>query len=314
MKSNNTLRNYKVSRPLFLIAALFLSSLFPLPLFAQQQDDDDVVRVNSDLVLLNITVVDENGKFVHGLKRSDFKVFEDGKEQTIISFGDEVTPFAAAVLLDASGSMEERLTMARGAAVRFLDGLRSDDSASVYRFDTKVEQLQEFSSSRDLPPLAFEIRAKGMTVLNDAILRAANDLALRTEKRRAIVVLSDGADTASKASEGKALDRALAAGATIYAVDMSATPERGPASRDAQATGALKNFSSKSGGRYVGTPGGPSMREAFASIAEELGNQYTIAYRPTNRAHDGRWRAIEIKLSRTQLNARTRKGYRAQKQ
>ncbi|MGB9178388.1 MAG: VWA domain-containing protein, partial [Pyrinomonadaceae bacterium] len=160
----------------------------------------------------------------------------------------------------------------------------------------------------------FEIRAKGMTVLNDAVMSAANDLAGRTEKRRAIVVLSDGADTASKASEGKALDRALAAGVTIYAVDMSATPERGPASRDAHAAGSLKNFTSKSGGRYVGTPGGPAMRDAFAGIAEELGNQYTIAYRPSNRARDGRWRTIEIKLSRPQLSARTRKGYRAQKQ
>lgn len=311
MNSTNRKRNKLL---VFLLAALFLSTLFPSTSFAQQQDDDDVVRVNSDLVLLNVTVVDEQGKFVHGLRRSDFKVFEDGKEQAITVFGDEVTPFAAAVLLDASGSMEERLTMARGAAVRFLDGLRGEDSAAVYRFDSKVEQLQEFSSSRDLPPLAFEIRAKGMTVLNDAVMQAANDLASRTEKRRAIVVLSDGADTASRASEGKALDRALAVGATIYAVDMSALPERGPASRDFQAAGALKNFSSKSGGRYVGTPGGPAMREAFAGIAEELGNQYTIAYRPTNRARDGRWRAIEIKLSRPQLNARTRKGYRAQKQ
>ncbi len=75
----------------------------------------------------------------------------------------------------------------------------------------------------------------------------------------------------------------------------------------------MRVFASKSGGRYVASPGGQAMREAFAGIVEELGQQYTIAYRPTNRARDGRWREIELKLSRPDLNARTRKGYKAPK-
>jgi hypothetical protein len=75
----------------------------------------------------------------------------------------------------------------------------------------------------------------------------------------------------------------------------------------------LKNFAEKSGGRFVATPGGPALRDAFASIAEELGHQYTMAYRPLNSARDGRWRALEVKLSHGDLVARTRKGYRAPK-
>lgn len=278
---------------------------------AQQQDDDDVLRVNTDLVLVNVTVTDASGKYVRGLRGSDFKVMEDGRAQTAASFTAEETPFAAVVLLDFSGSMENRISLARSAAIHFLDGLREDDVAAVYRFDSEVEQLQDFSPSRDLAPVAFGMHAKGMTVLNDAVLRAANDLSRRPEKRRAIVVLSDGFDTKSSASMDKALTAALSAGVTIYTVDMSA-PETSLQAR-AQAAGALQNFAKKSGGRYVATPGGQALREAFSGIVEELSNQYTISYRPANGARDGRWREIEVKLSRPDITARTRKGYRAPK-
>jgi VWFA-related protein len=207
--------------------------------------------------------------------------------------------------------MENRLVLARSAAIRFLDGLRDEDVAAVYRFDSIVEQLQDFSSGRDLAPLAFGIKAKGMTVLNDAIVQAASALAQRSEKRKAILVLSDGLDTFSKATAEKALDSAMGAGASIYTVDMSA--DGGTASRNPQSAMILKNFADKSGARFVATPGGPALREAFASIAEELGHQYTIAYRPLNRAHDGRWRTLEVKVPREDLTIRTRKGYRAPK-
>src|SRR5229473_3116496 len=130
--------------------------------------------------------------FVPWLKRSDFKVFEDGAEQQLASFTAEETPFAAAILLDTSGSMETRLTLGRSAAIRFLDGLRDEDVAAVYTFDTKIEQWRDFSPGRDLPARVYGLHAKTFTALNDAVLRAADDLAKRPEKRRAIVVLSDG--------------------------------------------------------------------------------------------------------------------------
>ncbi|HEX8749081.1 MAG TPA: VWA domain-containing protein, partial [Pyrinomonadaceae bacterium] len=255
------------------------------------------------------TVADAGGKYAHGLKKTDFRLFEDGKEQSISSFSAEETPFAAAVLLDTSGSMESRITLARSAAIRFLDGLRENDVAAVYNFDSKIEQVQEFSSSRDLAPVAFNLRARGMTSLNDAIVKAARDLNARPEKRRAIIVLSDGADNSSSASMDKALANAIAASVTIYTVDMS---QQGSKERQ-MGVGALRNFASKSGGRYVSTPGGQMLREAFASIVEELSNQYTLTYRSTNRARDGRWREVGVRLERQELAARTRKGYRAPK-
>jgi VWFA-related protein len=276
------------------------------------QDDDDVLRVNTDLVVVNVTVTDASGKYARGLRRADFKLKEDGNEQTVSTFSAEETPFAAVVLLDFSGSMENRMSMARSAAIHFLDGLRDEDVAAVYSFDSEIEQIQDFSPSRDLAPIAFGRRAKGMTVLNDAILRAAKDLSTRPEKRRAIVVLSDGYDTRSSASMDKALAAALNSGVTIYTVDMSSIDSSDIQGR-AQAAAALRGFANKSGGRYVATPGGQAMREAFKGIVEELGNQYTLAYQPSNRARDGRWRAIEVKVARPELTARTRKGYRAPK-
>src|ERR1041385_1716530 len=255
--------------------------------------DEDVVRVNTELVVLNATVIGQDGKFLRGLKAGDFHVFEDGVEQKIASFGAEETPFAAAILLDTSGSMESRLTLGRSAAIRFLDGLRDEDVAAVYNFDTKIEQWGDFSPGRDLPQRVYGLKTRTMTALNDAIVRAADDLAKREEKRRAIVVLSDGGENYSHASSDKALDRASAAGATIYGANMS---EEGP-KRDLAGAAILKNLTEKSGGRYIDAPGGLALRDSFASIAEELGHQYTIGYRPTNHAHDGKWRSVQVKLA-----------------
>ena len=276
---------------------------------ANAQDQDDVVRVSTDLVVLNVTVLDKNGKFVTGLKRGDFQISEDGVEQKSAGFSAEETPFAAAILLDTSGSMESRLTLGRSAAIRFLDGLREQDVASIYSFHTKVEQWGDYSPGRDLPPRVYGLKTKTWTALNDAVVRAADDLAKREEKRRAIVVLSDGGENYSSASADKALDRASLAAATIYAVNMS---EQGP-SRNLAGAGTLRNLAEKSGGRYLDTPGGLHLRESFAAFAEELGHQYTIAYRPTNRARDGKWRKVEVKLAKPNVTVRTRKGYRAPK-
>jgi VWFA-related protein len=295
---------------LFLSFSAFALAFLPAtPPVAAQEQDDDVIRISSDLVLLNVTVVDGQGQFVGGLKRSDFTVKENGEPQTLFSFGAEETAFAAAVLLDTSGSMEQRLTLGRSAAIRFLDGLRNEDVAAVYRFDVKVERLQDFTSSRDLVPRAFSVTVGRRTVLNDAIARAADDLAQRPEKRRTVVVLSDGLEEGSSASADKALERALAAGATIYTVNMSSNE----GARELHGAGILKTYAEKSGGLYIPSPGGQALRDSFATVLAELGHQYTIAYRPSNKTRDGKWRAIDVKVSRPGLTVRTRKGYRAPK-
>jgi Ca-activated chloride channel family protein len=294
---------------------LFLSILilfFCLPLIILAQNDDEIIKVDSSIVLMNAVITDSEGKPVGGLKKNQFKIFEDGAEQEISIFETQETPFAAVILLDTSGSMEQRISLARSAAINFLDGLRRDDSAAIYNFDTKVSLIQDFSNSRDVAEKVFDLKAYGYTALNDAVYKAAAELANRPEKRRAIIVLSDGADNKSARSAEKALKAANLAGATVYTVDMSAIDTGG---RDRmQNQGVLKNFAEKTGGIFVPTPGGNALRQAFKNIVAELGVQYTLGYQSSNSKKDGKWRAIEIKVARPNLSIRTRKGYNAEKE
>ena len=274
------------------------------------QGEDETIKVDSSIVILNAAVTDASGKAVRGLDRNKFTILEDGVAMPIKTFDTEDLPFAAAILLDASGSMQDRMSLARAAAIEFLNGLRAGDNAAVYKFDSKVDVLQDFSNSRDLGDRFYDVKADGMTALNDAIFKAAGDLSNRPEKRRAIIVLSDGADTFSKKSSDKALKAAMAANVMIYTVDMS---EKDISGERAQDRGVLKNFAEKSGGRFVETPGGAALRDAFTRIVNELGAQYTLSYQPADTKRDGKWHTIEIRVARPNLTIRTRKGYNAPK-
>ena len=274
------------------------------------QGEDETIKVDSSIVILNAAVTDASGKAVRGLDRSKFTILEDGVAMPIKTFDTEDLPFAAAILLDASGSMQDRMSLARAAAIEFLNGLRAGDNAAVYKFDSKVDVLQDFSNSRDLGDRFYDVKADGMTALNDAIFKAAGDLSNRPEKRRAIIVLSDGADTFSKKSSDKALKAAMAANVMIYTVDMS---EKDISGERVQDRGVLKNFAEKSGGRFVETPGGAALRDAFTRIVNELGTQYTLSYQPADTKRDGKWHTIEIRVARPNLTIRTRKGYNAPK-
>lgn len=296
------------------------NSVFCLLLFAaflffsdtiKAQDDDDVIKIDSSLVVANAIVTDAKGKPVSGLNKTNFRLLVDGAPQEIVSFSTEETPFAAVILMDTSGSMEQRVSLARSAAMQFLDGLRIDDTTAIFNFDSKVSLIQEFSNSRDIVDKVFDLKANGMTVLNDAIYKAAQQLSNRPEKRRAIIVLSDGADTRSGRSADKALKAALETNAVIYTVDMSAIDTGG---RDRmQNQGVLKNFAEKSGGRFIPTPGGIALREAFKNIVAELGKQYTISFQPPESKSDGKWHTIELQTTKPDLTVRTRKGYNSPK-
>ncbi len=291
----------------FLVLFCFFS-----PAAFAQNSEDDTIKVESSIVVLNATVADTKNKIVSGLRQAQFKIFEDGVEQKIEFFEAEETPFAAVILIDTSGSMEQRVSLARSATINFLDGLRTKDVAAIYNFDSKVSLVQDFSNSRDIAPSVFDLKAYGYTVLNDAIVKAAQELSRRPEKRRALIVLSDGADTKSKYSSDKALKAVIAANATIYTVDMSSA-DGGDVRERMQSQAALKNFAEKSGGLFVATPGGVAMRETFKNIVQELSMQYTLGYQPLNLKKDGKWRAIELRIARQNLTIRTRKGYYAAK-
>ncbi|HMO80237.1 MAG TPA: VWA domain-containing protein [Pyrinomonadaceae bacterium] len=297
-------RQFRPFVPAILILLVFIPNVA-----MGQETEESSITIDSTLVILNAAITDANGRLVSGLKKNEFTILEDGIEQTVDFFSAEETPFAAVILIDTSGSMGRSVSLARAAATRFLDGLRPDDNVAIYSFDTKVTLVQDFSNSRDVSERIFDLKSYGWTVMNDAVFTAAEALANRPEKRRAIILLSDGADTRSSRSASRALQTALAADAAIYTVDMAPSGS----SSAVQNRSVLRNFSQRTGGTFISTPGGIAMREAFEKIVAELGVQYTLGYSPKNTVKDGTWRAIEVRVARPRLTIRTRQGYTAER-
>jgi Ca-activated chloride channel family protein len=293
-----------------LIPCVLVFFALGVPVFAQDEDEP-VLKIDSSLVVLNASVIDDKGQPMLWLKQKNFQIFEDGVEQKIDFFAAQEAPFAAVILVDTSGSMQERVSVARSAVIHFLDGLREDDMAAIYQFDSNIKQLQDFSQSRDVPEAAYDMKSRGMTRMYDAIYQAVEDLSKRPEKRKAILVLSDGADSNSNKTVEKALKAAIAVNATLFSVDMSPPDDNSPEKR--RNVGILKNIADKSGGRFFTAFGSMGLREALKSIVKEMGTQYTLAYQPTNSATDGKYRTITLKVSDPKASVRTRKGYNAVK-
>jgi Ca-activated chloride channel homolog len=277
--------------------------------------EEDTFAIETNLVVVNVTIRDGKHHFVPDLGLRNFKILEDKVEQKILSFDFEENPFAGAILLDASGSMETRLSLVRAACATFIDRLGEGDSYAIYSFgDSKVRLLQDFTEIRDIPDAVWDLKAKGMTTLYDAIVEAADALAERAERRRAILVVSDGADNQSRASLDQAIRRAVEAQLIVYAVDLS------DSALNIQNSGAaaLRALATRTGGRFFSTPGGNRLREAFAETIDELRHQYTLTYNSSHegmareigqKRKDGRWRSIEVRIDRPGLDIRTRQGY-----
>ncbi|HZS03808.1 MAG TPA: VWA domain-containing protein [Blastocatellia bacterium] len=303
----------------FLLALILILAGITAPAQQSQEqqknppDDDGVLALETNLVVLNVTVTDARERYVAGLREKDFRVFEDKAPQKIVSFSFEETPFAAVILLDTSASMSSRMSLARAACSHFTSGIREGDNVAIYSFGgTKVKMLQDFSEVKDVDPVIWETNADGMTPMYDGIAKAVEALAKRPERRRAILIVSDGVDTTSKHTLESAIRQALAAGITIYAVDMSESALHRTPARD-NGPEVMKTLATKTGGRFYPTPGGSKLRDAFAETVDELRNQYTIAYEPANERRDGKWRAIEVHARQGALNVRTRQGYYAAK-
>ena len=116
----------------------------------QQKSDDDAVRLHSDLVVVNLIVTDAKGQYAHGLVEKDFTILEDDRAQPINSFFSEEAPFAAAILIDTSGSMDYKFSLARAAAASFVDHIRDNDQVAVYGFNNEIKLFQDFSDLRDI--------------------------------------------------------------------------------------------------------------------------------------------------------------------
>jgi len=274
---------------------------------------EDTIKFDTDLVVLNVTITDGQDRYVGGLKREDFSIFEDKLQQRIVNFTYDENPFSVVILLDTSLSMQNKLSLARAACANFVNGLRDGDTFAIYSFGgAKVKTLQDFTEVRDVPDSVWDLKVDGETPLYDAIAKAADALGKRPERRRAILVVSDGADTKSSATLDQALRKTLTAQASIYAVDLTDTSVYGVLPRDNGAE-VMKNITAKTGGKFFATAGGSKLRDAFTNTIEELRHQYTLTYESSNERYDGRWRVVDVKLAKPMLNVRTRQGYYARK-
>jgi Ca-activated chloride channel family protein len=317
------------------LAAIFLASLLSLLLVTpslpadrsqdkktrrdgSQPSGDDTVKLHSDLVVVNLIVTDANGQYAHGLGVKDFSVIEDGAAQAVNAIVSEEASFAAAILIDMSGSMDYKFGLVRAAAASFIDHIRDYDQVAVYGFNNKVKLFQDFSDLRDISEYVWDAKAEDTTRLYDCADEAIVALEKRPEKRKAILLISDGWDTTSqKATFDSVMKKSLADAVTIYTIDLIDDGARTGSGSDIaglrRGQAEMKEFASQTGGRYVHSPQGDKLEEAFTNIVEELRNQYTLIYYSSNQKRDGRWRKLNVSASRPGLTTRTRKGYWAPK-
>jgi Ca-activated chloride channel family protein len=281
----------------------------------------DTISLATTQVLVNITVKNARGKYVSTLDRQAFTLLEDDREQDVVEFFGEEAPMAVAIVLDVSGSVVEKdLNRYRNSALDLAYRLKPDDALALYTFDQSgVQKLRDYSSTvAGLKPLLKQMKGEGNTPLYDAILLASKELRVRPERRRALVLISDGGDSASQATLREVEKETFLAGVAVYAIDLVNTETSARRSPERQAAAqTLKQIAQESGGRYITTEGGfflmPSrmkLKRIFNDLIAELHSQYTIAYEPSNARRQGRWRTIRVNLEQADLTARTRLGYR----
>lgn len=280
----------------------------------------DVVKVSTEQVIVNVTVTDVKGRYITGLDKKAFSLMEDGIKQLPSAFLGEDAPLAVAVVIDTSGStLAKDLEKINKSVIDLAVRLHPEDVLSVYTFgEGGVQQIRGYESSiRDLKPILNLLRGGGDTPLYDAVLRATADLKQRPERRRALILISDGADTTSQKTLYEAGRETFLAGVSIYSIDTinnKGAAKRSP-ERQAGAT-ALRQLAEETGGRYIVANGGffvssrSQLKKAFSDLIDELHKQYTITYEPGNLRRAGRWRTLRISMEQSDLNARARIGYR----
>jgi len=274
-------------------------------------------RVN--LVTLDVTVTDKRDKYVYGLDKKDFRVYEDGVLQKTTHFTREERPLVIGLLLDSSDSMEgNKIVQAKAGAVKFINTLKEDDEAFFIDFDGEVKLLQEFTNDKGKLFTAIDSAvAEGATNLNLAIWEAIKKLKDKTG-RKAIILLSDGWDTVEDVTEEEVLEAAKRAEVKIYSIGIRIKMDSFygrflPRYIKLKGRGeiALESFSDWTGGEAFFPTSVKRLDKIYLQIAKEHRSQYALAYNSSNQKQDGTWRHIKVELSNKKLKARTKKGYYA---
>lgn len=298
-------------------------------------DSDDVVKVETNLVTIPVSVYDRHGLYVPGLRQKDFKIFEDGKEQEIAYFGTSDKPFTVILLLDTSPSTEYKMDEIHAAAAAFVDQLKPQDKVMVIEFAMNVHVLTEPTSDRPAIYKAIKRADFGdSTSLYDAVDFSLTRRLSKIDGRKAVVLFTDGVDTSSRratydstlslAEESEALvfpiyyntffdtqDGVGLGGINGGIIPGSQSQVRGTSSGEyALGRKYLDDLAAYTGGRVFrpeATPGG--LTAAFEGIAEELRRQYNIGYIPADEGKPGQRKQIKVRVNRPELVLRARDSY-----
>jgi Ca-activated chloride channel family protein len=333
------LMNVKIIRILIVVAICSAVG------FSGEQSPERVTKIRTavEIVSLPVVVTDKTGKHITDLKQEDFKVYEDGVLQEIAGFGATDEPINVALLLDTSGSTENKLAKIQNSAILFVNQLHPDDEVAVLSFADEVRLQTDFSIDRDNNAYGIKkTRKGGETALYEAVWLSLEEVLKPVWERKALVIFSDGVDTKSRnASMQETLELAKETRATIYCVyydteqdqytrgnrgifpttgipqiTLDPFPPSGPfpgseSSKYLAGKTYLSKLTEYSGGIML--DGMSNLDDAFLQIAKELASQYSIGYYSTNQKHDGKFRKIQVKVNRPDLVARTKKGYYTKK-
>lgn len=295
------------------------------------QDDDEVIRVETTLVTLHVSVTEGGRRFVPGLRREQFRLFEDGAEQEIAYFESADQPFTVALLLDLSDSARLKRDEIKAAARAFAEQLRPADRLILVAFDKNVSVLTGPTNDPRVISAALErLKTGGGTSLYDAVDRTLRERLGRG--RKAVVLFTDGVDTASRATYHDTLLAAEEADALVYSIqydtiNYAARAQLEPLSSGQTVTNVvtpqglplseaykrgnlyLRLLSDKTGGRFFHADTVEKLSRSFSRIAGELREQYSLGYYPKARGEDGRVRKLKVSVDAPGATVRSRKGY-----
>ncbi len=275
------------------------------------------IRIDTNLVLIPVTVTDPLNRFVTGLDQDSFKVFEDKAEQKVVSFGSEDAPLSIGIVFDTSGSMGPKLEKSRIAVTEFFKTANPEDEAFLVEFNDRPELVTPFTHNlEEIQNRLTFTQSKGRTALLDGILLALHSMKKARNPRKALVVISDGGDNSSRYTESEIKNLVKESDVQIYAIGIyEPMQSRGRSPEELSGPGLLTDISEPTGGRHFIVENLNDLPDVAAKIGIELRNQYVLGYNPSNSIRDGKYRKVSVKLIQPRglppLHAFWRTGYYA---
>lgn len=269
-----------------------------------------------EIINLNLSVTDPADNYITDLDRPDFAIYEDGIRQELSLFTHENLPISMVIMVDTSASMEEKVQVAQQAAIRFTKTLRPVDLAQIVQFNDRTTTLQPFTNDHaDLEAAILETETSGPTALHNALYISLKDLTKDRNpaqlRRRAVVLLSDGEDTASLVSDDQVMDLAKKSEINIYAISLRPNrPQDRTRQAFSQAEYLLTSLARETGGRVYFPASLGELDAVYDRIAEELRTLYSVGYISSNPRRDGKWRRIVVRVpQREGTSVRHKLGY-----